>query len=250
VKTNYCLQVDQTYRSDLMVCLNDVPVYDRAVADESVGVSSAPDQWLVPGTNTVSLTMKQGEPGPSTAIAVFVRDMRTNTKLATIRWPQDFAIPTNPAPLGTRTHTFEIESTHERPVFMDAPRTDIPLHGNDLAWAPIEAMVQAFLKGDAQGVFEAIRFKTDEHHRFHGVQESAPETVQKLAAERVKEPYAMQKLDRDITIFEPHAEGRVYRVRRLDGRPVIYGYPATAKEPVYTVNPLLVFSGDRYRILF
>lgn len=250
MKTAYCLQVDQTYRSDLMVCLNDIPVYDRVVDGESLGVAIAPDQWLVPGPNTVSLTMKRGEAGPSTAIAVFVRDMRADTVLATIRWPHDFALPTNPAPLGTRTHTFAIEGTHDRPVWMDAPRTDIPLRGNDLAWAPIEAMMQAFLKGDALGVFEAIRFKTDEHHRFHDVEESAPETVQKLAAERVKEPYAMQKLDRDITIFEPHAEGRVYRVRRLDGRPVIYGYPITAKEPVYNINPLLVFAGDRYRILF
>ena len=92
--------------------------------------------------------------------------------------------------------------------------------------------------------------KTEEHHRFHGVDESAPETVRRVVGERVQEPYSMQPLDRSLTVFEPRAESRLYRVTRLDGRPVIYGYPETAKAPAYKVNPFLVFARDAYRILF
>lgn len=250
MKTVYCLQVDHTHHTAMMVCLNGIPVYDRAVGNETISTTSAPDQWLVPGQNTMSLTMKRGEVGPTTAIAVFMRDMRTNTKLASIQWPADFATPTDPAPLGTRVASFDVDATHERPVFMDAPRTIIPPEGNEMAYAPLEAMVRAFQSADPDGVYEAIRLKTEEHHRFHGVQASAPETVRRLVAERVKEPYWMQPLDRDQLFFEPCADGRLHRVTRRDGNPVIYGYPATAKAPAYKINPFLILMGDGYRILF
>src|SRR5690348_12643192 len=123
MKTIYCLQIDHTHNTELMVSLNGIPVYDRAVGNEALSTTSAPDQWLVPGENTLSLTMKRGVVGPTTAIAVFVRDMRPNTKIASLQWPANFATPTDPAPLGTRSVSFTIDSTHERPVFMDAPRT-------------------------------------------------------------------------------------------------------------------------------
>jgi len=250
MKTTYCLQIDHTHNTAMMVCLNGIPVYDRAVENEALSTTSAPDQWLVPGQNTVSLTMKRGTVGPTTAIAVFVRDMRTNTKIATLQWPADFATPTDPAPLGTRVASFDVDESHERPVFMDAPRTVIPPEGNAMAWAPIEAMVRAFQSGDSNGVYEAIRLKTEEHHRFHDVKESAPETVRGLVEKRVKEPYWMLPLERDLTIFEPCADGKVYRVQRIDGKPVIYGYPATAKAPAYKINPFLVLVGNGYQLLF
>ncbi|NUQ73911.1 MAG: hypothetical protein HUU21_10165 [Polyangiaceae bacterium] len=250
MKTTYCLQVHQSHDTAIMVSLNDVPVYDRVLGNEARGTTSSPDQWLFPGENTISLTMKRGEVGPTTAISTILRDAVTNVKLATLTWPDDFATPDDPAPLGTRTALFELPATHGRPIFMDAPRPILPREGNAAAWAPLEAIVAAFRAGDADGVYEAIRLKAEEHHRFHDVDESSPATVRRVVGQRVQEPYAMQPLDREITVFEPAAGGRLHRVTRLDGRPVILGYPAAAKAPVYSMNPFLVFTGDSYRILF
>lgn len=250
MKTVYCLQVHQSHDTALMVSVNDVPLYDRALGDEARGTTSSPDQWLMPGANTLSLTMKRGEVGPTTAISTTLRDAVTNTKLATLTWPADFATPTESAPLGTRTASFNVPATHGRPVFMDAPRTTIPREGNALSWAALEAITAAFRAGDADAVYEAIRLKSEEHHRFHGVDESSPETVKRVVSQRVQGPYTMQPLDRSGTVFEPCHDGRLYRVTRLDGRPVIHGYPTSAPGPAYSVNPFLVFVRDGYRILF
>jgi len=250
MRTTYCLQVHQSHDTSMMVSLNDIPVYDKSLGNEARGTTIAPDQWLVPGVNTISLTMKRAEVGPTTAISTIVRDAVTNTKLATVTWPDDFATPTESAPLGTRKAAFSVPETHERPMFMDAPRPLLAREGDAESWACLEVLVAAFRAGDAERVFEALRTKSDEHHRFHGVDESDPETVRRTVNERVKEPYWMAPLDRTLTIFEPCADGRLHRVTRLDGRPVIFGYPATAKAPVYAMNPFLILTRDGYRLLF
>jgi hypothetical protein len=250
VKTVYVLQVHQSHQTALMVSLNGIPLYDKVMGEETRGTTTSPDQWLMPGLNTLSLTMKRGEVNPTTAISTILRDGNTNTKLATITWPNDFVTPTESAPLGTRTAQFSIPDTHERPIWMNAPRMNLPREGDALAWAPIEALVAAFRAGDAEGVYEGIRLKTEEHHRFHGVDESAPGTVRRVVGQRVQEPYAMQPLDKSLTVFEPCFDGRLHRVTRTDGRPLIHGAPAAAGAPVYSMNPFLVFVRDSYRILF
>lgn len=250
MKTTYCLQVHHTHDTSMMVSLNGIPIYDRTLGDEARSTTMAPDQWLIPGVNTLALTMKRGEVGPTTAISTVIKNLELGAKLATVTWPDDFATPTESAPLGTRMATFAVPETHERPMFMDAVRPNLPREGDAEAWACLENLVSAFQAGDASRVFDALRTKSDEHHRFHGVEESAPSTVQKVVGERVKEPYWMLPLDRDLTIFEPAADGRLYRVTRLDGRPVIFGYPATAKAPVYAMHPFLILTRDGYRILF
>lgn len=250
MKTTYCLQVHHSHDTSMMVSVNGIPLYDRTLGNEARSTTISPDQWLMPGLNTISLTMKRGEVGPTTAISTTIRNAITNTKLATVTWPDDFVIPAAVAPMGIHTATFLVPDTHERPMYMDAPRPKLPREGDAAAWAVLHSLVAAFRAGDAQRVFEAIRTKSDEHHRFHGVDESAPGTVSRVVHERVKEPYWMLPLDRDLTIFEPCADGRLHRVLRLDGRPVIYGYPATAKAPVYSMNPFLILTQTGYRILF
>lgn len=251
MKTVYCLQVHHSQGTAMSVVLNGIPLYDSVMGpSEALSTTTSPDQWMVPGENTLSLTMKRGEVGPTTAISTTLRDMDTNLMLATVTWPGDFATATESAPLGTRTAVFQVPATHGRPVFQDAPRAILPVEGNAAAWAPLEALVAAFRAGDAAGVHEGIRLKSEEHHRFHGAAASSPETLSRVVSERVQEPYVMQPLDRSQTVFEPCADGRMHRVRRLDGRPVIHGYPAGARAPVYSLSPFIVFVGDGYRLLF
>ncbi|MFO0615800.1 MAG: hypothetical protein U0414_24615 [Polyangiaceae bacterium] len=257
-RARYGLIVAQSGATHIGVSINDIPLHDVGLPRETFkGATTPPDHWLMPGANVLTMRVKDGVVGPSTAVNATVWDGETDERLAEIHWPHDYAVddPTRfqhgSAPREVVARPFAIPDTHRRPIYMDAPRRDVPLRGDAEAWAPIEAFHDAFERGDRDGVFEGLSLKASEWFRYYQASMSTPEAVRKMVEDMVPGPYEMLPLDRGATVFEPIAGGRMLRVLRADGLPLITGRCADPSiKPCLLPRPFLVFHEGRYRILY
>ena len=257
METRHAFIVEQTGDTHIVASINGIPIHDGATPPETTRAPTRPaDHWLSPGENTLTLDVRRGTLGPATSVNATVWDGIADARLAEIHWPQDF--PVDPkdkvhgaSPLGAVTKRFSIPDDHTRPVYMDAPVHDVPIHGSSEAWAPIRAFHEAFVRGDKDGVLEGLSLRASEWHRYYEAEISKPEVVRKLVDDSVPGTYNMMPLDQALTRFEPCAGGRMYKVSRTDGRPLIYGKCTTGDVKPCTLDaPFIVWNDNRYRIFF
>lgn len=254
----YGLIMAQSQSTHVVGSLNDIPLHDRAMpVDEFIGATTPPDHWLMPGPNVLTLQVPKGSVGPTTAIKATVWDGDTDTRLAEIEWPRDFsngdprmllhgASPAHPVSV-----PFVMPDDHPRPFYMDAPVRDVPVNGDDEAWQPILAFHRGFVEGDRDAVAEGFALRAEVWDRAYDAKISKPGAVRQMVEDKVRGPYDMLPLDRDLTRFERIAGGRMLRVKRLDGLPLIAGKGRhEGAEPAVLPMPFLVFREGRYRIVF
>jgi len=254
----YGLIVAQSQSTHIIGSLNDIPLHDRTMpVDEFIGATTPPDHWLMPGPNVLTLRVAEGTVGPTTAVKATVWDGDENTKLAVIEWPTDFsngdprALLHGASPGHPVSVPFLIPEDHPRPFYMDAPEIDVPIQGDDATWQPILDFHRAFEQGDRAGVTEGFALRAEVWDKAYDAEISKPGAIQEMVEKHVKGSYRMLPIDRDATRFERIAGGRMLRVKRLDGLPLIAGKgDHEGAEPALLPMPFLVFHQGRYRIVF
>jgi hypothetical protein len=249
----YGLVTAQSEETHIIVFLNGLRLYDTVMpTDRYKSETVPPDHWLKPGNNELTLKVVSGVVGPVTVVSATLWDGDTNEKLALIQWPHDFpVVPTTGIRMDTCSKAFSIPLDHKRPLFMDAPVTDVPPEGNDALWAPVLGLHGGLSRGEPDPVFDGLEFRAREYNRFYEVAASTPEATRKTVDDRVTAPYQMIPIDKDVTRFEPSTDGRLVCVRRLDGLPVIAGKPTVPDIPTCVLErPILVMNEGRYRILY
>lgn len=254
----YGLIVAQSQSTHVVTSLNDIPVHDRAMpADQYKGATTPTDHWLMPGPNVLTLQVPKGTVGPTTAIDATVWDGDTDTTLAEIHWPRDFsngdprAFLHGASPGHPVTVPFVMPDDHPRPFYMDAPVIDVPIEGDDETWKPILAFHRAFVEGDREGVMQGFALRAEVLDKAYDFTVSKPGAVRAMVEKNVQGPYRMLPIDRDATRFERIAGGRMLRVKRLDGLPLIAGTgDHDGADPAVLPMPFLVFREGRYQIVF
>ncbi len=243
------LIVIQPAATHVAVSVNGIPLHERTMPpSEGESTTTPVDHWLRPGENVLSLRAYDCRPGATTITRVYSAAGRSY--LAEIVWPRDFAALDGAEPTRVLSKSFTMPETHLTPAYATAPRVSVPPEGTPETWAPIEALHGAFAEGRPDGVFDGLSFQSAERHRYHPTRSAGVDVLRAHANERVTAPYKMVPLDREQTRFESCADGKLVRVRRIDGVPLIAGEPTTPDTPGYQLSRVfLILSEGRYRIL-
>lgn len=257
--SRYGFVVAQSGGTRVVASVNGIPLRDTTMPlERAKNSTNALDHWVMPGPNVVTLEVPSGVVRPDTSINVTVWDAVEKTYPAEIHWPRDFTngdpalLEQGAGPRQSVSLPFVIPDDHARPLYMDAPARAVSPAGDDDTWAPILAFHSAFERGDREGVIEGLSLRASEWTRHYQSKMSEPGTVRALVDKQVPGPYRMLPLVRGATVFEPIAAGRMLRVRRLDGLPLIAGkcLEPGAGAPAELAMPFLIFHDDRYQLLF
>ncbi len=250
----HSLIILQPAGTHIVVSVNGIPLHEATMPPtEGITTTTALDHWLHPGENLIVLDVRGGYRQPTGKLLTRVYKTDTRSLAVEVEWPRDAIPPLLPGvatSAGIASKIFAVATPHETPLHETAPATSVPFEGNDLAWAPIEALHASFERGDANGVYDALEFRAREYFRLNQASEGGPEKLRSDTANRITAPYTMVPLERNVTKFEPCAGGRLVSVSRVDGAPLIAGeLPGPEKSGFQIQRVFLVLSDGRYRIL-
>lgn len=245
----YYTEVRQGRGTTILAAVNGFPLARRSTMQFDT-ISSSGDHFLMPGENTLSLSIFENIEAHLGVAKVLTGRFDSEVPLCMVVFQEDLPPESllnlvYPVRLEKR---FVVPDDHPRPIFQDASPVDVPVEGTPEMMAPLAALHGALQAGDAEGVYGALELKSAELYRFHRAEATSPAALRQATAERVRGPYDMTPLESRDLVFEPAANRRAVTVRRRAGGPVIAGRPR-GEGPPFANDPVLVRHEGRYRIL-